>query len=151
MLYQITSQSFPIVQNSKYSLKFHFSYKKFTYNKLSLLLDPSFHELLYLFPRSRADNKLFKMAIRGPTGRTDEVWWHLLTTLFYVVISWIGSLLRCYVILSNRSRVAPNAQLSSTPSIFFRSYKRGTQKRSFKKKRKLHRTKVGGVGGDGKG
>ena len=42
--------------------------------------------------------------------------------------------LRCHDILSNRSRVAPNAQLSSTPSIFFRSYKRGTKKKLQKEK-----------------
>ena len=69
-----------------------------------------------------------------------------MTTLLHVVKSRIGSLFRCYVILSNRSRVAPNAQLSSTPSIFFRSYKRGTQKRSFKRKNKCHITKAGGMG-----
>lgn len=51
--------------------------KILTYNKFSLLLDPSFHELLHIFPRSRADIKLFKMAIRRPTGRTHGVWWHI--------------------------------------------------------------------------
>lgn len=136
------SYEMPVISyctNCKYSLKFPSSYKKcYTFiSELPCHLTPVPMSNFILSPDLAQFNKLFKMAIRRPIRRTK---WgkHILKTMFHVVKSRIGSLFRCYVILSNRSRVAPNAQLTSTSSIFFLSYKRGTQKISIKKVPEIH-------------